>query len=56
MTGTLNWIAAFLFYPNVKSLSIDAAEQYVYLTSSTTPLTVLRLSSNDGSIVSQQSL
>ena len=56
MTGTLNWIAAFLFYPNVKSLSIDAAEQNVYLTSYTTPLTVLRLSSNDGSIVSQQSL
>ena len=54
--GTKAWIASFPFNPIMKSLSIDSSEQYLYLGSFTSSLVVLRLSTANGSIASQQSL
>ena len=50
------WMASFSFWPIIKSLSVDAAEQSVYLASQTNPLVVLKLTASDGSIVSQHQL
>ena len=55
-SGSLTWMASFALNPLMKSLSIDAAEQSVYLANNLIPLVVLRLSSSDGSIVSQHQL
>ena len=55
-SGSLTWMASFTFNQLFKSLSVDAAEQSVYLASSSYPLTVLKLSSSDGSVVSQHQL
>ena len=55
-SGSQIWLASFLFEPIKKSLSVDAAEQSVYLASMTNHLTVLKLSASDGSIISQQKL
>ena len=55
-SGTQNWMASFAFYPTSKSLSVDAAEQSVYLASMTNPLVVLKLAASGGSIVSQHQL
>ena len=52
-SGSQTWMASFAFFPIVKSLSVDAAEQSVYLASLTSPLVVLRLLTSDGSIASQ---
>ena len=54
--GSQSWMASFAFYPIQKSLSVDAAEQSVYLASRTDPLVVLKLLAGDGSIVSQHQL
>ena len=37
-SGSQTWMASFAFQPIMKSLSVDAAEQSVYLASKTTPL------------------
>ena len=50
------WMASFGFYPTSKSLSVDAAEQGVYLSSFANPLVVFKLLASDGSIVSQHQL
>ena len=55
-SGSQTWMASFPFYPILKSLSVDAAEQSVYLASWTSILMVLKLSSSDGSVVSQHQL
>ena len=55
-SGSQTWMASFAFYPIQKSLSVDAAEQSVYLASRTNFLVVLKLSSSDGSVVSQHQL
>ena len=55
-SGSQRWMASFAFKPIVKSLSVDATEQSVYLASLTSTLVVLRLSTNDGSVVSQHQL
>ena len=51
--GSQSWMASFVLKPIPKSLYVDAAEQSVYLASQTNPLAVIRLSSSDGSVVSQ---
>ena len=56
VSGSQTWIASFAFWPIQKSLSVDAAEQSVYLASWVNPLVVLILSSSDGSVVSQHQL
>ena len=56
ISGSQTWMASFAFLPLMKSLSIDAAEQSVYLASYGNPLVVLKLSSSDGSVVSQHQL
>ena len=55
-SGSQTWIASFAFYSILKSLSVDAAEQNVYLASMTNPLVVLKLAASDGSILSQHQL
>ena len=55
-SGSQTWMASFAFYPIPKSLSVDAAEQSVYLASNTYPLVVLKLAASGGSIVSQHQL
>ena len=55
-SGSQTWMASFAFDLILKSLSVDAAEQSVYLASRTYPLVVLKLSSSDGSVVSQHQL
>ena len=52
-SGSQTWIASFTFYPITKSLSVDAAEQSVYLASWTNTLMVLKLAASDGLIISQ---
>lgn len=51
--NSLTWMASFAFEPQSSSLSIDAAEQSVYLASVTSTTVVLQLSASTGSIVSQ---
>ena len=55
-SGSQTWMASFAFLPIEKSLSVDAAEQSVYLASLTNPLSVVKLAASDGSIVSQHQL
>ena len=55
-SGSLTWMASFHFYPISKSLSVDAAEQSVYLASVSDPIVVLKLTASGGSIVSQHQL
>ena len=55
-SGSQTWITSFEFNSIWKSLSVDAAEQSVYLVSLINPLFVLRLAASDGSIVSQHQL
>ena len=55
-SGSQTWMTSFLFTPLLKSLSVDAAEQSVYLASQVNPIVVLKLSASDGSIVSQHQL
>ena len=55
-SGSQTWMASFALQPILKSLSVDAAEQSVYLASTTNPLVVLKLAASGGSIVSQHQL
>ena len=55
-SGSQTWMTSFAFWPLSKSLSVDAAEQSVYLASRNDPLIVLKLLTSDGSIVSQHQL
>ena len=55
-SGSQTWMAWFTFGPVVKSLSVDAAEQSVYLAGYSNPLLVLKMAASDGSIVSQHQL
>ena len=55
-SGSQTWVASFASYLIVKSLSVDAAEQSVYLASFTNPIMVIRLAASDGSVVSQHLL
>ena len=50
------WLTSFALDPTVKCLSVDPSEQNVYIASNTNPITVMRLSAGDGTIVSQQTL
>ena len=52
-SGSQTWVASFSFDPNTKSLSVDAAEQSVYLACYGSPMVVLKLAASDGSIISQ---
>ena len=56
VSGSQTWMASFGFYPILKSLSVDAAEQSLYLASKENPLVVLKLTASGGSIVSQNLL
>ena len=55
-SGTLTWQASFAFTPTIKSLSVDAAEQSVYITSLANPLVVFKLAASNGALVSQHQL
>ena len=55
-SASQTWLASFAFQSNTMSLSLDEAKQNVYLASSTSSLTVLKLSASNGAIVSQQLL
>ena len=55
-SGSQTWMASFAFWPILKSLSVDATEQSVYLASNENPLVVLKLLASDGSVVSQHQL
>ena len=55
-SGSQTWMASLAFYPILKSLSVDAQEQSVYLASNTSPLMVLKLTARDGFIVNQHEL
>ena len=50
------WLTSFALDPTVKCLSVDSSEQNVYIASKTDPISVIRLSANDGTIVSRQTL
>ena len=55
-SGSQTWMASFAYYPLPKSLSVDAAEQSLYLVILANPLVVLKLAASDGSIVSRHQL
>ena len=52
--GSLAWMAALLFNPLIKSLSVDALEQYVYAARFSSPLDVVRFGADTGAIVDAQ--
>ena len=54
--STLNWMAAFSFWPIIKSLATDPNEQSIYVASYTDHLSVIKMNSSDGSIKYQQQL
>ena len=47
-------MAALSLLPILKSLSVDALEQYVYVASTTSTLDVVRLRADTGAIVDAQ--
>ena len=49
-------MSSFALKPNMKSLSVDSTEKYLYFTGFMYPLLVMRLSAADGTIVSQHQL
>ena len=55
-SGSQTWMASFALTPLMKSLSVDATEQSVYLASKESPLVMLKLLASDGSVVSQHKL
>ena len=55
-SGSQTWVASFAFFPILKGLSVDAAEQGLYFASATNPLVVLKLLTSSGSIISQHQL
>ena len=55
-SGSQTWVTSFTLNPISKSLSIDAAEQSVYLASCESPLVVIKLDASSGSIASQHQL
>ena len=55
-SGSQTWMASFAFYPILKSLSVDAAEQSVYLASLVNPIVVIKLAASDGTIATQHEL
>ena len=50
-TSSQKWLASFIFYPILKSLSVDPSEKNVYLASLANPLSVLWLDASNGSAV-----
>ena len=54
LDGTLAWTTALLLSPIMKSLAVDALDQYVYVVSVSNPLDVIKLNSNTGAIVDAQ--
>ena len=55
--GSQTWMVSFAaLYPTVKGMSVDAAEQSMYLASHTNPVVVIKLAASTGSIVSQHQL
>ena len=54
--GLFLWMTALNFHPNMKSLAVDSLEQFVFISSYTSPLDVVRLATNTGSIVDAQRL
>ena len=52
--GSLAWMAALLFNPLIKSLSVDALEQYVYAARFSSPLDVVRFGADTGALVDAQ--
>ena len=55
-SGSNVWMSSFALKPNMKSLSVDSTEKYLYFTGFMYPLLVMRLSAADGTIVSQHQL
>ena len=55
-SGSQIWVTSFGVESSAKSLSVDAAKQSVYFSSYTSPLTVFRLNTTDGSVLSQHTL
>ena len=53
VSGSETWLAAFGSSPMMKSLSVDATEQYVYFVSSTSNFVVMKLTASNGIVVSQ---
>ena len=51
--GSQAWQAAFVFTPILKSMTVDSAEQNLYLASSSNPIVVVWLATSNGSIVNQ---
>ena len=54
--GSLVWMTAIQFQPNLRSLSIDASEQTVYFAKLGGNLTVIRIRASDGTILGEQNL
>ena len=52
-SGVQTWLTSFVFDTNVKSLSVDATEKYVFLNAAVSPLTIVILSANNGVILNQ---
>ena len=52
--GSSAWMSIISFEPIIKSLALDASEQYIYFASFTAPMDVARLSANSGGIVDAQ--
>ena len=55
-SGSQTWLASFALRQVWKNLSIDAAEQSVYIASLTNFLVVLKLAASNGALVSQHQL
>ena len=56
-SGSQTWMASFAaLYPAAKGMSVDAAEQSMYLASHTNPVVVIKMAASTGSIVSQHQL
>ena len=54
-SGVQKWMASFQQWPSMKSLSVDASEQQVYLSTYSLQIIILILSASNGGIVAQHS-
>ena len=55
-SGSLTWMVSIAFTLVMKSLTVEAAEQNLYIIHSANPMVVVRMAASDGSIVSQHQL
>ena len=55
-TNNILWQASYSFNSAFKNLSVDSVEQYIYFASFSNPVTIIKLDSTNGAVVSAHNM